>query len=161
MPASAAIGLRWRFASVFSCPTPQARGIGTSTTNVYAEGIAEKYFHQLDMFGDLGIGILQSSLALFSQNDELLYGAAFQYPVQRRVTLVGEVNERYNSRKISTGPIGTDSTSRARLGVQLHAAGFRWDLAGTAGLTKYDPSSGFTFGVSHDFIIFRLNQPKQ
>jgi hypothetical protein len=141
--------------------TNQARGIGTNTTNVYAEGIVEKHFRQLDTFGDLGIAILQSPLALFSQNDELLYGVAFRYPLQRRIIVLGEVSGRYSSRGISQGLIGTNSTSQARVGVQLKAGGFRWDLAGIAGLTKYDPSSGFTFGVSRDFVIFRLNQPKQ
>lgn len=141
--------------------TNQARGIGTNTTNVYAEAIAEKHFWALDVFADAGIGILQSPLALFSQNDELLYGVAFRYPVQRRLTLLGEVNGRYDSRKASTGLIGTESSSEARLGFQLRAAGLRWDVAGIAGLNKYDPTSGFTFGVSRDFAIFRLNQPRE
>jgi hypothetical protein len=136
--------------------TNQARGIGTNTTNVYAEAILEKHFWQLDAFGNLGIGILQSPLSLFSQNDELLYGLAFRYPLPRRMTLLGEVNGRYSTRSITPGLIGTESESQARLGMQIRALGFRWDLGGIAGLTKYDPSSGFTLGVSRDVRVFHL-----
>jgi hypothetical protein len=35
----------------------------------------------------------------------------FRYPVQPRVTVVGDVNGRYDSRKPSMALIGTESTS--------------------------------------------------
>jgi hypothetical protein len=132
----------------------QSRGIGTNSTNVYGEAILEKHFGKLAVFGDLGLGILTSPNALYSQNDELLYGGAFRYPINRRFTLLGEVSGRYSFRAISAGLIGTQSQSQARLGVQINASGFVWDVAGVAGLTKNDPHFGVTFGVSKDIQLF-------
>ena len=132
----------------------QARGIGLNTTNVFASFIMQKHFGRLSTWGEAGIGIYQSPGALFSQNDLLIYGGAFTYPLSHRVTLAGEVNGRYNDRKINSALIGTESRSQARLGVQIFAGGFQWDVAGIAGLTTRDASSGFTFGVTRDIKLF-------
>ena len=95
---------------------------------------------------------------MFTQNDVLIYGGAFKYPILRRVNLVGEVNGLYSSRSINDALIGTQSSGQARLGLQIAAGGFTWDLAGVRGLNKYDPRSGFTFGVSKDFRLFDYNK---
>ena len=132
----------------------QARGIGPNTTNVFALVALEKHLKGVKLFGNLGIEILQAPTALFSQNDVLIYGGAFSFPVRRRVHVVGEVAGRYSSRSINDALIGTESRSQARFGVQLLAGGFTWDFAGIAGLTAHDPKSGFTFGVSKDIKLF-------
>lgn len=134
----------------------QARGIGTNSTNVFAMVILEKHIGKLKVFGDLGLGILQSPLQLFSQNDELLYGGAFSYPIFRRVDLVGEVAGRHSTRKISSALVGTESRGQARLGVQILAGGFQWDVAGIAGIYQNDARTGFTFGVSRDVSLFKI-----
>ncbi len=136
----------------------QARGIGPNTSNIYGEGIIEKHFGRLDLFGDLGIAILTSPNAFYSQNDEILYGAAFRYPINRRYTILGEVAGRQSTRAINTGLVGTNSTGQARLGLQILATGLVWDFAGVAGLTNNDPHFGFTFGVSKDFQLFNWNK---
>jgi hypothetical protein len=100
------------------------------------------------------LAILQAPNGKFSQNDELLYGTAFSYPVHRGVHVVGEVAGRHNSRTITTSLVGTESQAQGRLGVQILAGGFRWDFAGIAGISANDPRSGFTFGVSKDFKLF-------
>jgi hypothetical protein len=134
----------------------QAKGIGTNTTNVFASVILEKHFGKLKVFGDAGIGILQAPLTTFSQNDALIYGGAFVYSLHRRLNLVGEAEGRYSSRKTTKDLVGTESHSLARLGLQIFAGGFQWDVAGIAGLTKQDPKTGFTFGVSRDFHLFNV-----
>jgi hypothetical protein len=134
--------------------TNQARGIGNNATNIFSEVIIEKYFGKLDVFGDAGLAILTSPNALFSQNDELLYGLAFRYPLNHRVSLLGEVAGRYSDRKIVPALEGTESRGQARLGAQISAGGLVWDFAGIGGLTKNDPHTGFTFGVSKDFQLF-------
>ena len=134
----------------------QARGIGTNTTNVFAMVILEKHIGKLKLFGDLGIAILQSPLQLFSQNDETLYGLAVSYPIFPRVDLVAEVSGRQSTRKISNALVGTESAGQARLGVQILAGGFHWDVAGIAGLYHSDARSGFTFGVSRDISLFKI-----
>jgi hypothetical protein len=134
----------------------QAKGIGINTTNVFATIVLQKHFGKLNVFGDVGIGILQAPLVTFSQNDELVYGGAFLYPLHHRLNLVGEVEGRRSSRPITSDLIGTESHSLARLGFQVLAGGFQWDVAGVAGLTKQDPKAGFTFGVSRDIHLFRI-----
>lgn len=132
----------------------QARGIGTNTTNLFAILILGKHFGKLNVFGNAGVAILQAPNAKFSQNDVLLYGLAFTYPVHRRVNLVGEVAGHHSTRTIDVDLIGTESRSQARLGLQVLAGGFQWDLAGIAGLRSHDPRSGFTFGISKDIKLF-------
>jgi hypothetical protein len=138
--------------------TNQARGIGNNATNIFAEWIAEKHFGKLAVFGDLGLGILTSPNALYSQNDELLYGLAFHYGLNKRVALVGEVNGRYSPRKLIPALYGTESRGQGRFGVEVNAGGMMWDLAAIGGLDKYDPHTGFTFGVSKDFQLFDRNK---
>ncbi len=132
----------------------QSRGIGTNTLNVSAMVISQKHLGKWNVFGNAGLIILPAPNGKFSQNDELLYGAAFGYPVHRLVTVVGEIAGRYNSRRITTSLLGTESQSQARLGLQIVAGGFRWDFAGIAGISANDPRTGFTFGISRDFKLF-------
>jgi hypothetical protein len=132
----------------------QARGIGTNTTNVFALVALEKHLKGVKLMGNLGIEILQSPNALFSQNDVLLYGVGFSVPVRSRLHIVGEVAGRQSTRNINNALIGTQSQSQARFGVQLLGHGFTWDVAGIAGLQAHDPKTGVTFGVSKDITLF-------
>ena len=150
-------GLAFKFGFIMP-NSNEARGIGTNTTNVFAELILEKRLKRMKLFGELGVEIMQAPNALFSQNDVLMYGGGFSYPLHRRVNLVGEVNGLYSARSINEGLIGTQSTGQARLGLQILAGGFTWDLAGITGINQYDPHSGFTFGVSKDIRIFDSNK---
>jgi hypothetical protein len=150
-------GLAFKFGFIMP-NSNQARGIGTNTTNVFAMLALQEQIRKLTVFGDLGLEILQAPNVLFSQNDVLLYGGAFSYPLHRRVNLVGEVNGLYSARSINDALIGTQSTGQARLGLQIQAGGLTWDLAGIKGINKFDPSSGFTFGVSKDFKLFDYNR---
>ncbi len=132
----------------------QVRGIGTNSTDVFAAFILQKRFGKLNLFGNLGLAILQSPNAEFSQNDVLIYGGAFTYPLHRRFNVAGEVAGRHSTRTINADLAGTESRSQARFGFQIFAGGFQWDVAGIAGLTKNDASTGFTFGVSKDIHLF-------
>jgi hypothetical protein len=137
----------------------QARGIGTNTTNVSADLILQKHFGKLNLWGNLGLAILQSPTAHFTQNDLLTYGAAFLFPVHSSrsfgINLVGEVAGRHSTRAITPDLVGTESRGQGRFGFQISAGGFQWDVAGIAGLTKLDARTGFTFGVSRDIRLFR------
>jgi len=150
-------GVAFRFGFIMP-NSNQARGIGTNTTNVFALVALEEQIQKLKLMGDLGIEILQAPNALFTQNDVLMYGAGFSYPVHKRVNLVGEVNGLYSSRNINDALIGTQSTGQARVGLQINLGGFTWDLAGIRGINKYDPRSGFTFGVTKEFHLFDYNR---
>ncbi len=156
-PSGKKPGLAFRFGFIMP-NSNQARGIGTNTTNVFALIALEEQIQKLKLMGDLGIEILQAPNALFTQNDVLMYGAGFSYSVHRRVNLVGEVNGLYSSRSINDALIGTQSTGQARFGLQINAGGFTWDLAGIRGIHKFDPRSGFTFGVTKEFHLFDYNR---
>lgn len=132
----------------------ETKGIGNNATNIYSEVILEKHFGKFATFGDLGIAILTSPNALYSQNDELIYGGAFRYSLNKRASLVGEVAGLYSPRKITPALLGTESRGQGRLGVQIMAGGLVWDFAAIAGLTKNDPRTGFTFGVSKDIQLY-------
>ena len=156
-PSGKRPGLAFKFGFIMP-NSNQARGIGTNTTNVFALVALEEQIQKLKLMGDLGIEILQAPNALFTQNDVLMYGAGFSYPVHRRVNIVGEVNGLYSDRTINNALLGTQSTGQARFGLQINAGGFTWDLAGIRGINKNDPRSGFTFGVTKDFHLFNYDR---
>jgi hypothetical protein len=150
-------GLAFKFGFIMP-NSNQSRGIGTNTTNVFALIALEEQIRKLSVFGNLGLEILQAPNALFTQNDVLMYGAAFRYPILRNMNVVGEVNGLYSDRSINNALIGTQSSGQARFGLQITAGGFSWDLAGVRGINKYDPRSGFVFGVSKDFRLFDFSK---
>lgn len=132
----------------------ESRGIGTNTTNFFAMITAGKKFdtERLNIFGNIGLGILQSPLSTFSQNDVLLYGLAGIYKATDNVNLVGEVNGRHSTRR--RPPLGTEDFSQARLGAQFRAYGVRLNAAGVFGLSKNAPRTGLSLGVTYDWDAF-------
>ena len=132
----------------------QARGLGVNQTNAYGSILFGKKFGRsgrLNTFGNLGIAILTAPTQLFSQNDVLTYGAAGIFRLNKQFSIAGEVNGRANTRP-GDGPLGTESQSEARLGMQIRASGLRFDFAGIKGLTRFTHDSGFTVGVTYDVL---------
>lgn len=137
--------------------TNQARGIGTNQINIFGKIIAQKKFGsrnkanvaKLNLFGNIGLGIMSAPLERFTQNDVLLYGFAGIYRLTDRVNLVSEVNGRVSTRS-GNAPLGTESTGQFRVGTQIKASGLKFDTAAIFGLTKYSPRTGITFGVTYE-----------
>jgi hypothetical protein len=130
----------------------QSTGIGLNQTNAFGSVLVGKKFGRdgrFNTFGNLGIAILTAPTQLFSQNDVLTYGLAGIFRINKQFSLAGEVNGRKNTRP-GNGPLGTESQSEARLGMQVRASGLRFDFAGIKGLTSFSPNSGFTVGVTYD-----------
>jgi hypothetical protein len=130
----------------------QGTGIGLNQTNAYGQILVGKKFGpegRFNTFGNLGVAILTAPTQLFSQNDVLTYGLAGIFRVNKQFSVAGEVNGRANTRP-GSGPLGTESQSEARLGMQIRASGLRFDFAGIKGLTNLSPNSGFTVGVTYD-----------
>lgn len=130
----------------------QSTGIGLNQTNAYGQVLVGKKFGndgRFNMFGNLGIAILTAPTQLFTQNDVLTYGIAGIYRINHQFSIAGEVNGRANTRP-GNGPLGTESQSEARLGMQIRASGLRFDFAGIKGLTSFTHNSGFTVGVTYD-----------
>lgn len=139
----------------YTMPTSnQARGISSNTTNLFTDIIFQKHIGKFNLFGSVGLAILEAPTANFTQNDVFTYGAAVIYSAHPRLNLLGEVSGRYSSRPISPALVGTESRGQARFGVQVLAGGLYWDFAGIAGLTSVDAKTGFTFGVRKDLKLF-------
>lgn len=135
--------------------TDQAKGIGTNQVNIFSKLIVQKRFGirpgespKLNIFGNLGLGIMTAPLADFTQNDVLLYGIAGIYRLNNRINLVSEVNGRLSTRR-GDAPLGTESVGQFRIGTQIKASGLRFDTAAIFGLTQNSPRTGVTFGVTY------------
>lgn len=133
----------------------QARGIGTNQINVFGKVLAQKKFGsrrngipKVNVFGNLGLGIMSAPLETFTQNDVLLYGLAGIYRLTDNVNLVSEVNGRVSTRS-GRAPVGTESVGQFRFGTQIKASGWRFDTAAIFGLTEHSPRTGITFGVTY------------
>lgn len=130
----------------------QGRGIGLNQTNAYGSILVGKKFGsagRFNTFANLGIAILSAPTQSFTQNDVLTYGVAGIFRLNKQFSIAGEVNGRANTRP-GDGPIGTESQSEARLGMQIRASGLRFDFAGIKGLTRFTHNSGVTVGVTYD-----------
>jgi hypothetical protein len=130
----------------------QARGVGLNQVNAFGSILFGKKFGRegrVNTFGNLGLAILTAPTRLFTQNDVITYGFASIVRLNKHINFAGEINGRANTRP-GTGPLGTESQSEARLGMQIKASGLRFDFAGIAGLTDFSPRSGVTFGVTYD-----------
>ena len=130
----------------------QERGIGLNQTNAFGSILIGKKFGRdgrFNTFGNLGVAILTAPTTLFTQNDVITYGLAGIFRLNRQFSLAGEVNGRVNTRP-GNGPLGTESQSEARLGMQIRASGLQFDFAGIKGLTDFSPNSGVTIGVTYN-----------
>jgi hypothetical protein len=140
--------------------TDQARGIGTNQINIFSKLILQKKFGKrqgrsplANIYGNIGLGIMNAPLANFTQNDVLLYGLAGIFRVSDRVNIVSEVNGRINTRS-GDAPIGTESIGQFRIGGQIKASGLRFDTAAVFGITKHSPRTGVVFGVTYQSPSF-------
>ena len=153
-----ALGLKFGF----QMPnTDQARGIGTNQLNVFSKLIVQKKFGVqpgkrsplANIYGNIGLGIMNAPLDNFTQNDVLLYGLAGIFGVTERINLVSEVNGRISTRS-GDAPLGTESIGQFRVGAQIKASGLRFDTAAVFGLTRFSPRTGVTFGVTYLTPVF-------
>ena len=144
------------FSVGFKTPnSDQSRAIGTNQIEIYTRVIAQKTFGKepgqdprAKVFGNVGLGILNSPLGQFSQNDVILYGLAGVFRVNKSMNLASEVNGQISTRG-NTTPLGTESRGQFRIGTQIKASGLRFDTAAIFGLNRYSPQSGVTFGVTY------------
>lgn len=130
----------------------QERGIGLNQTNFFMTALASKNIGKLRVNGNVGLAILTAPTELFSQNDVALYGLSAVYPLNDRVSLVGEINGRLNTRK--TAPLGTESDSEVRFGARIRASGLIWDVSGLTGFHKNSIRSGLSFGLTYEGQLF-------
>ncbi|MFN7929800.1 MAG: transporter [Blastocatellia bacterium] len=130
----------------------QSRGLGVNQTNFFMTALASKTVGKFRVSGNLGLAILTAPTELFSQNDVMLYGLSVTYPLNDRVSLLGEVNGRLNTRK--KAPLGTESDGEARFGARFKASGLFWDVSALTGINKNSIRSGVSFGLTYESSLF-------
>lgn len=149
-------GRRPAMAFKFAVELPNAKhdsGLGTDQTEFYSSLLFKKHFGRFQILADLGFAILGSPVLEGRQADPLTYGIAAVVPVHHGINLVAEVNGRQGP----SGRVGNENKSQVRAGIQFWIGGIRWDLAGVAGLMRFDPKSGIAVGATYEFQAFRRN----
>jgi hypothetical protein len=130
-----------------------SRGIGTNSTSVFGSLLVGKTVGRGFVFGNVGIGILTDTIHVRAQQDVLTYGLAGVVPINTRFSLLSEWNGWKNPRG-NPSP-GAESRSQVRLGAQIRTGTVRWDVAGTAGITRTDPRGGVVFGLTKEFRLWK------
>jgi hypothetical protein len=147
-------GRRPAVAFKFAVELPNAKhdsGLGTDQTEFYSSLLFKKRFGRSQVLADVGFAILGSPVLQGRQTDPLTYGIAAIVPIHRRVNLVGEIHGRQGP----SGRVGNENKSEVRTGIQFWTGRIRWDLAGVAGLMRYDPKSGIVVGLTYELQAFK------
>jgi hypothetical protein len=148
-----AIGVR------FATKLPNAsneNGIGLDTTDFYATVLIGKTVQSVRMVGNAGLGILGDPTRGDRQGDVLAYGFSVARAVRQGVEVVGELNGRYQPNDDLSAPPGTDTRAAMRFGGRFTHRTLRLDAGIVLGLTKRDPSFGFTTGLTWVFRGFNV-----
>ena len=130
-----------------------SQGIGLNSMQFFGNILSGKTVGRGFVFGNAGLGILTDPVHVRAQQDVFTYGLAGVLTVSPRISLLTEWNGWKNPRHTPTP--GTESRAQVRLGAQIRAAGVRWDVAGTAGLTRLDPRVGLVFGLTKEFRLWK------
>jgi hypothetical protein len=147
-------GMRPALAFKFAVELPNAKhdsGLGTDQTEFFASVLLSKQVKRVRILGNIGMAILGNPVVIGRQTDVLTYGGALLFPLSSRVNLVGEINGRKGP---SPERVGNEDQAQVRVGIQMQAAGLRWDVGGIAGLKQYDPDSGVAIGITYVFKAF-------
>jgi hypothetical protein len=125
------------------------KGIGTDGTHFFGDILLGKTVGSAFIFGTIGIGMLDDANRPQSQHDVIDYGVAAVLPAGNRLRVLGEWNGYHNTRR-NISP-GGESRGQARLGLQFKAGGMTWDVAATAGTTRWDHKTGFVAGMTKEY----------
>jgi hypothetical protein len=133
--------------------TNNDKGLGTDGTHFFGALLIGKTFGPAFFFGNFGLGILDDAVRPAAQQDVFTYGIAVLAPLHPRLTFAGEWNGIENPQENPTP--GGEDRAQVRLGLQLRAAGVRWDAGATVGLTRLDPRAGVVFGLTKEFQLWK------
>jgi len=151
-------GRRPAIAFKFAVELPNANqenGLGTDQTQFYTSLLFKKHLGRVQLLADLGMAILGDPVEAGKQTDPFTYGIGTVVSMHRRINLVAEIHGRQGPERV-----GNENRSHFRAGIQFHTGSIRWDVAGMAGLKKYDADSGVIVGVTYEFQAFnRKKQP--
>jgi hypothetical protein len=129
------------------------KDLGTDGTDFFGNLLLGKTLGSVFLFGNAGLGIIDDPTRPTAQLDVFTFGIAAAVAASSRVNILGEWNGRYNW--VMNPSRGGESRGQTRLGLQIKAAGFRWDAAATAGTFQWDHKVGFVAGLSKEFKLGR------
>jgi hypothetical protein len=118
-------------------------GLGPNTLRAFAEALATQAVGRARLLLNAGILIQDDVLEPHNQRDFLSYGAALEWPVGARLTVVAEIAGRAGQ-----GSPGTDQHCEARAGARYARGRLRFDAAVRRGLTRADGTWGATAGLT-------------
>jgi len=127
--------------------------LGADGTNFFASLLVGKTFGRIFLFGNGGLGVLDDTVNAALQQDVLTYGIAALARLNSRTSAAAEWNGLFNP--LDNPSPGAEDRGQVRLGLQIQAAGGRWDIAGTAGTTPWDHRLGLVFGFTKEFQVWR------
>ena len=133
--------------------TNNEKGLGTDGTHFFGSLLFGKKIGRVFVFGNAGLGILDDAVRAAAQQDVLTYGLAASIPLNSRLNILGEVNGWDNPQENPSR--GGEDRGQVRLGLQVQAAGMRWDFGATAGTTRSDHQSGLVFGFTKEFRLWQ------
>jgi len=103
--------------------------------------------------GNIGFGILGDAVRGDSQNDVLNYGISLARAMRQDVEIVFEINGRASTRA-GVPPPGTETRSAIRVGGRFTHGPVRIDAGLILGITTFDPTWGFSTGLTWVFKAF-------
>lgn len=121
----------------------EALGIGTNTINTYFGAVVSAPVDRLSLTGRVGVGILESPLNRFRQDDVLVYAVDAIVRVSDGLRLLGSVEGTWNPRR--TVSLGLEDTGLATVGAELGSG--PWRVDGFAGMGFADRSADWVAGI--------------
>jgi hypothetical protein len=124
----------------------QGKGIGSNTTNALLGAVLSGQSDRLTVTGRLGLGILESPLRPFSQDDVVAYGLDALITATDRLRLVASIAGRTNPRQSVS--LGLEDTGAIRAGAEFRIDRWRFDAGVGRGFAHRSPRWQADIGLS-------------
>lgn len=143
--------------SWFSTRLPNAgneSGLGKDVQEFSSALTIGKTVQSVRVVANIGVLMIGRPTEAVAQDDLLIYGLSVARAVSANAELVGEFVGRANFANIVTP--GAEDRGLLRFGARYTKSGVRLDGGILLGLTSYDPSIGFTSGLTWAFNAFKV-----
>lgn len=115
----------------------ETQGIGLNTNNIFFGAVASALIDRLSLTGRLGVGILESPLNNFSQDDVIVYAVDGVLEAGQGLRLIGSIEGTSNPRR--TVSLGLEDTSTATAGIEVGSGAWVLDAFVSRGLVARSP----------------------
>lgn len=124
----------------------QGKGIGSNTTNALIGAVISGRSKRLTLTGRLGLGILESPLRPFSQDDVVAYSLDALITATDRLRLMASIAGRTNPRRSVS--LGLEDTGVIRAGAEFRVDRWRLDAGLGHGFAHRSPRWQVDLGLS-------------